>query len=225
VRRADAQRHPAVVRLAGEEVLLLPERAIYWPRSATLLLADPHWGKAAAFRAAGVPVPETTTLAGLQRLEALVETHRPSRIVFLGDYLHAREGRVAGTLRMLREWGERHRAVEQVLVRGNHDRGAGDPPPELGVHCVSEPLRDSPFVLRHHPARDPEGFVMAGHLHPAVRLIGRGRQRERLPCFWIAAGTVVLPSFGEFTGTSDVHPAPEDTVFVVAGGSVIRVGS
>ncbi len=214
----------ASVTLAGEELLLLPERGVFWARAGTLLLADPHWGKAAAFRAAGMPVPENTTLDGLSRLESLVRAHRPRRIICLGDYLHAREGRVEGTFRALREWSERHPALEQVLVRGNHDRGAGDPPRELGVRCVSAPLYEAPFVLRHHPAVDPVGFVLAGHLHPAVRLVGRGRQRARLSCFWIGQGFMVLPAFGDFTGTADIRPESGDQVYAVAGDQVIAVG-
>ncbi|MCS6938648.1 MAG: DEAD/DEAH box helicase, partial [Roseiflexus sp.] len=54
--------------LAGEEVRLLPERALFWTRAATLILADPHIGKAGAFRAASVAVPEGTTTADLDRL-------------------------------------------------------------------------------------------------------------------------------------------------------------
>ena len=44
------------VTLAGEAVVLLPQRAIAWPSAQTLIIADPHWGKAAAFRAHGLPV-------------------------------------------------------------------------------------------------------------------------------------------------------------------------
>ena len=43
--------------LAGEAVELLPERALHWIRERTLFVADVHLGKAAAFRAGGVPVP------------------------------------------------------------------------------------------------------------------------------------------------------------------------
>jgi uncharacterized protein len=211
------------VQVAGEELLLLPERAVLWPRTQTLLLADPHWGKAAAFRAAGLPVPEATTLDGLDRLESLVQRFRPIRVVYLGDFLHSREGRAPGTFRALREWGERHPGLEQILVRGNHDRGAGDPPEELGIRCVAAPLTAPPFALRHHPTTDPDGYVLAGHLHPAVRLVGRGRQRMRLPCFWISAAGAVLPAFGDFTGMADVRPAAEDRVFVVAEGEVIPI--
>src|SRR5262249_50769057 len=46
----------AIVEIAGERVTLLAERAAYWQRTRTLLVADTHFGKAATFRAAGIPV-------------------------------------------------------------------------------------------------------------------------------------------------------------------------
>jgi hypothetical protein len=36
--------------VAGEKLGLFAERAIYWPARSTLLVADPHFGKAATFR-------------------------------------------------------------------------------------------------------------------------------------------------------------------------------
>ena len=38
---------PYPVQLAGEELWLLPEKAIYWPAQQALLIADVHFGKAA----------------------------------------------------------------------------------------------------------------------------------------------------------------------------------
>jgi uncharacterized protein len=46
-----------MLTIAGEDVLLLPERALFWPRACALVVADVHWGKAASFRAAGIPIP------------------------------------------------------------------------------------------------------------------------------------------------------------------------
>lgn len=212
------------VELAGERLVLLPERAAFWERAATLLVADAHWGKAAAFRAGGIAVPGGTTAEGLARLAAALERTGARRLVFLGDLLHAREGRAPATLAAVRGWRERHAGVEMLLVRGNHDRRAGDPPPELGIACVDEPRVEPPFALRHHPEPSAEGYVLAGHLHPGVRLAGAGRQRERLPCFWLGAGVGVLPAFGDFTGLAEVRPAPGDRVFVVAEGEVVEVG-
>lgn len=212
----------ARVEVAGEVLELLPERAAWWARTGMLLVADAHFGKAAAFRALGVPVPGGTTAAGLRRLDAMLARTGARRIVFLGDYLHAREGRAPATLEALARWHRARAGVELVLVRGNHDRGAGDPPAEAGVRCVDAPLVEAPFVLSHHPMESREGFVVAGHLHPGVALEGPGRQRERLPCFWLRAGGIVLPAFGDFTGLAEVSPGAGDRVYVVAGDEVLQ---
>ena len=213
----------ARVEIAGEVLQLLPERTAYWERARTLLVADAHFGKAASFRALGVPVPEATTSEGLRRLDGALARTDARRIVFLGDYLHAKEGRAPATLDALARWHDEHPGVELLLVRGNHDRGAGDPPAEAGARCVDAPLLEPPFVLAHHPGTSRDGVVIAGHLHPAVTLEGAGRQRERLPCFWLQPGCLVLPAFGEFTGTADVEPAAGDRVWAVAGEEVVEV--
>ena len=50
----------------SETLQLLPEKAIFWEKENTLFLADPHFGKAAAFRKVGIPIPETTSEDDLQ---------------------------------------------------------------------------------------------------------------------------------------------------------------
>lgn len=209
--------------VAGERVLLLPERAIHVPRTRTLLIADAHWGKAAAFRAAGVAVPGGTTREGLARLSRAIERTDPARLVILGDLFHAREGKAAATLQAARDWRERHASLPVTLVRGNHDRHAGDPPGELRIDCCDPPCVEPPFVFAHHPFDSPQGYVLAGHVHPSVTLRGVGRQRERLPCFHFGERCGILPAFGEFTGTADVSVSPGDRVYVVAGERVIAV--
>ena len=211
--------------VAGERVLLLPERALYHPRSGSLLLADPHWGKAATFRAAGLPVPGGTTTEGLARLTRAIERVAPARLVILGDLFHAREGKAPATLAAAREWRARHAELPVTLVRGNHDRHAGDPPGELRIDCCDAPCAEPPFVLAHHPFDSPHGYVLAGHVHPSVTLRGVGRQRQRLPCFHFGARRGVLPAFGEFTGTADVSVVPGDRVYVVADERVIEISA
>lgn len=213
----------AMVRIAGEDLTLLPERAIWWAARRTLLVADPHFGKAATFRALGVPVPRGTTTGTLGRLDAIIARTSPARVVFLGDFLHAVEGRDPETLRVLNEWRRRHDALEMTLVRGNHDARAGDPPRELEIHCETGPLVHGSFVLDHHPRRSADGYVLCGHIHPAVMLTGLGRQQSRLPCFWFARDVGVLPAFGEFTGVAEVDVQVGDQVFVVADDTVMAV--
>ena len=211
--------------IVGEELHLLSQRAVYWPREQMLLVADPHFGKAAAFRAGGVPVPRGTTTENLRRLDEALTVTSARRIVFLGDFLHAREGRAPETLRVLNEWRATHADMDMLLVRGNHDARAGDPPRELAIRCDNGPVCEAPFVFAHHPVTSEQGYVLAGHIHPGVWLHGAGRQFERLPCFWFGEKTAVLPAFGEFTGLASVDVREGDGVWVVAGDEVIRMSS
>jgi DNA ligase-associated metallophosphoesterase len=213
----------AAAVVAGEELILLPERAAFWKNRSTLLIADLHFGKAATFRALGVPVPRGTTSASIGRLDAMIASTHAGRIVFLGDFLHAKEGRDPETLRVINEWRRSHRAVDMILVRGNHDVRAGDPPRELDVRCVDAPMVDGPFVFDHHPRASAQGYVLSGHIHPGARLNGLARQSVLLPCFWFGERVGVLPAFGEFTGLAQIEPDEADRVFVTADGDVVRV--
>lgn len=210
--------------LAGEPVALLPERALYWPRGRALIIADPHLGKAAAFRAAAIAVPEAVTAADLSRLDGALARTGATRLLVLGDLLHARAGRSPAVLEAVAAWRARRPELELLLVRGNHDRGAGDPPPAWRATCVDEPHALPPFVLRHTPEPDLAGYTLAGHLHPAVALAGPGRQRERLPCFLVGPRLAVLPAFGGFTGAATVRPSRSDRVYVIAGDAVLEPG-
>jgi DNA ligase-associated metallophosphoesterase len=209
------------IDLCGERLVLLPEKAAYRPAHRTLLVADPHFGKAAAFRALGVPVPFGTTAENLARLTRTVARTGAERIVFLGDFFHARAGRARRTLDTLAAWREAHPELHLTLVRGNHDRHAGDPPDELRIACVDGPLPAAPYAYAHHPEAAPACYVLAGHVHPSVTLRGAGRQRERLACFHLGPHVGILPAFGDFTGTADVPVIPGDRVYVVAGDQVV----
>jgi len=209
--------------VAGERLVLLPQRAAWWPAGKALFVADFHLGKAASFRHAGIPLPPGTTTENLARLEGALAGRPVERLVFLGDFLHSAQGRAPATLERFARWRASRKQLAITLVRGNHDDRAGDPPAEWGVRCVDpgEPL--GPFALVHEPAPVRGGYALAGHIHPAVRLSERGGQSLRLPCFWFGPRVGVLPSFGAFTGSAVVRPRAGDQVFVVADDQVIRV--
>jgi DNA ligase-associated metallophosphoesterase len=211
------------MEVAGEELELLPDHAVLWRERSTLFVADPHFGKAATFRAAGIFVPEETTAMTLARLDALLIATGAERIVFLGDFLHAREGRHPSTLRAIEEWREGHSFISMLLVRGNHDARAGDPPDCMKIECVDGPLIDGPFALAHHPSIVPGAYVLSGHVHPGARLYGAGRERVRVPCYWFGRQYAVLPAFGEFTGLADINAGAGDRVWVTTGEEVIPV--
>jgi DNA ligase-associated metallophosphoesterase len=203
------------IDLAGERVELLAGRALLW--RGTLVIADPHFGKTAALRAMSIPLPGGTTTSDTERLGSLIETTGAQRLIVLGDLLHARQGRAPRTLDVLRNFRGRHAKLEFILVRGNHDRHAGDPPAELGIECVDPGLAEPPFIFRHEPCESGQGYTIAGQIHPAVRLRGRARESLRLPCFWFGPRVGVLPAFGSFTGSAEIRPGPDDRVYVIAG--------
>lgn len=208
------------LQIAGARLALLPQCAAYLPDERCLLVADAHVGKAASFRALGVPVPRGTTAQTLQRLSEAVAFSGARRIVFLGDLLHSAQGRASATLQALAQWREAHAGLELLLVRGNHDGRAGDPPAALGVLAVDEPLPMAGLALCHHPETPADAYVLAGHVHPGVVLGGRAHQRLRLPCFHFGPRVGLLPAFGAFTGLHVLWPKPGERVYVVADGAV-----
>ena len=211
---------PLGIDYAGERLWLLPERALWWPAQGVLWIADLHLGKAATYRALGQPVPAGTTHENLARLSRLLAHYRPAQLVFLGDFLHAAEARTPSVLDALAQWRALHPDLPCVLVRGNHDSRAGDPPSSLGIQVVDEPCLLGPFAACHHPQQHPTHSVIAGHLHPAVSLRGRAHERLRLPCFCFEEGQAILPAFGEFTGGWTVAPAPGLRLYPVGGQTV-----
>ena len=211
------------VSVGGEALVLLPERAAYLTERRLLLIADAHLGKASSFRRLGVPVPGGTTAENLAGIDALVARLGARHIVFLGDLLHSAQAHSAGVQSAVSQWRSRHPELQLTLVRGNHDDRAGDPPAALGIEVVDEPLTLGPWALCHRPQVLADGWVLAGHLHPCVRLNGPARDRLRLPCFWIRERLGVLPAFGAFTGMHPIDPCPGDRIFAVTPQGVLEL--
>lgn len=212
----------ALIQVAGESLLLLPEKAVYWPAEQMLIVADIHFGKAASFRALGVPVPRGTTSENLAGLDALVAEHGARQVVFLGDFLHARAAHASSTQLAMLAWRQRHLDLGLTLVRGNHDLHAGDPAEALGITLVDEPHAIGPFAFCHHPGVDAAGYGLAGHVHPVYVLATRF-DALRLPCFVVGEQGLILPSFGAFTGGHAVKPGPGDQIYVTSGDAVHAV--
>jgi DNA ligase-associated metallophosphoesterase len=203
------------IEVASARLALLAQRAACLVDERCLLVADAHIGKAASFRRLGVPVPQGTTTQTLQRLSEAIAASGARRVVFLGDLLHSAHAHAPATLQALAEWRAQHAALDLLLVRGNHDQHAGDPPAKMGVTVVDEPLQLGGLALCHHPQPRDGTYVLAGHLHPCVVLGGRAHQRLRLPCFHFGDHVGVLPAFGAFTGMHALRPRPGERIFVV----------
>jgi uncharacterized protein len=205
------------VTVAGEVLELLPERAVLWPARRVLLLADVHVGKVEAFQRHGVALPSEFGVAELERLSTLVEREAVQAVWVLGDLLHTA---VDSELAPLTSLLAQHPTVEFHLVLGNHDRRL--PAPErlgLQVHPAAVPV--GPFMLCHEPARHSSHYVLAGHLHPMVRLRSGG-DSLRLPCFQFQDSLGLLPAFTEFSGGLPVNRRQGRT-FAITDGEVVEV--
>lgn len=209
------------VEFADTAFELLPTPAAYWPAQNTLLVADAHLGKSAAFRASGLAVPEPIA-DDLDRLDTLLRTTRAERLWFLGDLFHAPEGQTTKIVAALQSWREVHAAVAMAVTRGNHDRRCDASLERCGIEIYDE-LSVGGLRFVHDPTdADEQSYTVCGHIHPAVRLADKTGS-FRLPCFWFGQTVAVLPAFGSFTGTHVIERRPKDRVFAVAEDRVVEV--
>lgn len=213
----------ATIHAGGQALLLLPEKAVFLPESDTLLVADAHFGKAVSFRKLGVPVPHGTTSETLAGLSSLARRLALRRIIFLGDFLHSAHATAPATMAALARWRDEHALLDMILVRGNHDERAGDPPWQLGIEPVDEPLKHGGLALCHHPQPVPGAYTLAGHLHPCVNVGGRAHDWQRLPCFWFTREFGVLPAFGAFTGMQSIRAGRGERVFAATPERVFEL--
>lgn len=211
------------VQVAGETLTLMPEKTVFWERENILFCADVHLGRAALMRTGGIPVPEGMTVDDLTRLTAAIQRSGAHRLIILGDLVHGIKGLTETIDSTVTAWRASHPELGIVLVRGNHDQWAGDPPASWEMSTVPPGYRLPPFTLVHDPTNyKHEGYGLGGHYHPGMPITIAGSS-FKLPCFWFGARVGVLPAFGSFTGLALVRPQPEDQVFVVADEQVLQL--
>jgi DNA ligase-associated metallophosphoesterase len=192
-----AGRRPPI-RLAGHSFLPVAAGALYWESEDTLLVADLHLEKGAAFAARGMMLPPYDTRSTLQRLAACLNRFSPRRVVALGDSFHRSElaGRLSADDR--EELAALQQGRDWYWILGNHDP---DLPESIGGF-VCRSLMIGGITLCHQPSlsRAPE---IAGHLHPVARIARRGEGIRR-KCFATDGHRLVMPAFGAYAGGLNV---------------------
>ena len=186
------------IRLAGDSFLPVAAGALYWESEDTLLVADLHLEKGAAFAARGMMLPPYDTRSTLQRLAACLDHFAPRRVVALGDSFHRSElaGRLSADDR--EELAALQQGRDWYWILGNHDP---DLPESIGGF-VCRSLMIGGITLCHQPSlsRAPE---IAGHLHPVARIARRGEGIRR-KCFATDGHRLVMPAFGAYAGGLNV---------------------
>lgn len=188
------------------------DRAGYFPDAETLVLADLHVGRVATSDV-DLPMGEGEDLEG--RLEMLLESAQPERVVVAGDLLHAFDSLPYGVSETLDRLADTvaSSGAELVAVAGNHDTILEEVT-DLAVEN-SVPL-DAETVVHHGheiPETEAERYVI-GHEHPAITIEG-----VRHHCFlecrnqYEGASVLVLPSFNPFVvGTVVNEMAADDSM-------------
>ncbi|MFD0795743.1 ligase-associated DNA damage response endonuclease PdeM [Mucilaginibacter litoreus] len=211
-------------RFLEQDLLLLPQKAIYWAQEKALIVADVHFGKVGHFRKAGIAIPRNMEQDDLALLSDLIYEHQPEKIIFLGDLFHSDMNNDWDWFVL---WRSQFPKLEIILIKGNHDIISDKHYTSLGV-ILHQQLSIGPFLMLHHPLTDPNeqadgGYVLCGHLHPGVSLVGRGRQSVTLPCFTFGKHQAILPSFGKFTGKVAILSRKSDKVFGVLKDKVVAI--
>jgi DNA ligase-associated metallophosphoesterase len=181
---------------AGEEFALVQDRALYWPRERTLLVADLHLEKASFYAKHGQMLPPYDSRETLERVALAIRETGARRVFTLGDNFHDSAGpsrlepHAAGMLAAL------VRATDWVWITGNHDSGMEAP---VGG-TLAEELTIAGLVLRHQARAGETQPEISGHYHPRLQVVVRERSIRR-PCAVVSnEGRMILPAFGALTG-------------------------
>lgn len=181
--------------VSGHDFQPLVAGALYWEAEDTLLVADLHMEKGAAFAALGMLLPPYDTRSTLARLRKIIKRIDPGRVVSLGDSFHRSEcadHMVADDLALLTKL---KKGREWYWICGNHDPHL----PECVGGTVCETLTISGVTLRHEPSETNSGPEIVGHLHPVARIARRGMVVRRR-CFATDGNRLVMPAFGAYAG-------------------------
>lgn len=208
-------------QLFGEELLLMPQKAIFWKAKNILIISDLHLGKAAHFRKHGLAVPMEVGMANFIDLDQLLKLTNPSEVIILGDLFHSKHNK---EWEMFVQWRCQNAAIKFHLVMGNHDILKSESYIACNLILHQTTLFINPFVFSHEPLfANEKGYNLAGHIHPSVNVSGKGRQKMNFKCFYFAEKYGLLPAFGNFTGTFCVQPTKKDDVFLILENSVVKM--
>lgn len=208
------------VNIQEEKLFLLPEKAIYWEAKKLLLIADLHLGKSTHFRKRGIAVSPEVEQQNWDVLTRLFDQIQPQRVNFLGDLFHSSHNKEWTVFKNLIQ---AYPSIHFELTMGNHDVLDSSLYHELNFQLFDS-LQEPPFIFTHEPLEeDHDLYNLSGHIHPGVRLRGKGNQQHRLACFYFGEKSGLLPAFGSFTGLATIKAKKGDRIFVVTKEEVIEV--
>lgn len=206
------------ITLFGESFFLLPQKAIFRPDKKQLILSDVHLGKATHFRKQGLPMPAQSHLKDLDTLQYLLKKWEPLSVLILGDLFHSNYNKEWLWFKALLM---QHSETEFILIEGNHDILTTENYDSIANLVKLEILEEDNFIFSHEPKKNLTKLNFCGHIHPGLRIYGKARQSEKLPCFYRNTKHFILPAFGHLTGLFLMEEEEESFYYLVTGNRIV----
>jgi len=200
-----ATRANPLLMIGKLSVIADPSGALFAPDEGLLIVSDLHFEKGSSLARRGSMLPPYDSRDTLLRLSAVIDRLKPKSIIALGDTWHDRHGHDRMSSDDLDLFATLRRGIDWILITGNHDP---DPPRDLGASVLHE-IEIAGVTFRHEPNPQTVEPEIAGHLHPAAKIRGKGRSIRR-KCFISNKRRCILPAFGTYTGGLNVL----DTAFI-----------
>lgn len=203
-----------LIEIEGEEMELLPERAIFWPAMELLLIADIGW----------VFTKKTVIASGLEELEHIkevVQKKSVKRVLLLGDV--APEGRSFDKelLVEIKIWSQNLRCPFYIAFPKTPyisiEEAKG-----YGVAAWADPLIIPPFAFSKDPHENDKYFTFSGHVHPQI-VLKKGKDRVFFPCFQVKQHQAILPSFTDDAAPQAISWTSEERIFAIDGSTIISI--
>jgi DNA ligase-associated metallophosphoesterase len=181
--------------IAGQRAVCDPSGALYLERDRILVVSDLHFEKGSSFARRGMLLPPYDTATTLAALAKVIVRYNPVSVISLGDSFHDGDAAARLPAHYAAELAVLMAGREWIWITGNHDP---QHPADLPGETFTE-LAFGNLVFRHEPSKLPCPGEIAGHLHPAAKVVRRGQAVQRR-CFVSDQSRMIMPAFGAYTG-------------------------
>lgn len=196
---------------------------MFWVDEKILIFSDLHFGKTGHFRKHGIAIPQEVFIEDMQRFVTELQNFKPSRVIIIGDMFHSRSNKEH---EFFLKWRQDFAEIPIHLVKGNHDilKESWYQLADITIHECELTIGDFVFVHDFNDCTIPDhGYIFSGHIHPAIRMKGAGRQSLNLSCFYFGKKYGVMPAFSMFTGTYVIEPKVGESVFIVVHQELVKL--
>ena len=205
-----------IKKIRNQTLIFDYRKLVFWVEESILMLSDLHIGKVIHFNKNGISIPKDISFKNLKILKSGIEDYQPKDVLYLGDLFHSSYNS---------EWDEwidffNNSKLRFTLILGNHDQIQFN----IDNLNILNKLTKEPFYFTHIPTSKSSNFNISGHIHPAFKIRGKARQTIKLPCYYLSHNQLILPSFGQFTGSHiiDFHSI-RDEILVVSKNQIFKI--